>query len=675
MKILIVSVPLEFPLASYCLASQIADTPETKGHQIQLLHLNTSRLNTYNQKNAEIWRYIAHVENIQPDIITFSIYLWNTLVVQELIAITNKLYPDTAIIIGGPEVTAPESIEQFLNEGKAAAAVQGEGEATIVEILQRLEQSQSLQGVLGCSWYNGKSVIHEPSRPSNTISNFSSPYLTGWINEELFDRFDGSHFKKGIFPRALVETYRGCYMKCSYCQWGNGSTIRTKFNMERVYEELTWILSRNIARLFVIDAMFGYNLPAAKDILKHIIKEKQQYHANTEIVCYHNQDFFDHELFELYREANLSVELDLQSSNEEVLNRLGRQRWSTSNFDRHLQAFRAHNVKTTGAADLIIGLPDDNLASFEASIEFLLRRGMNIGLYQTSIIPGTGLYESIEKDVIVYSDIAPRSVYKNATFPVPEMLSARLIGHGIDFFLRYPYTATALWQLNAERPVDLCKNIGQMIWEKFDLMYGETWQYSSVLIGMQDAIETIVGEICHVSELTPIITELFLLEAAMAKMSQPEPGVTVSVVRPVPMLFFNTDHWLNESLRFRWELVEIVTLNYRVDRLLDILKTGEFPAAKMWQLEEDMMVALVYLAENGQANYEIIDRDVTLELLERFNGYFTVEQCLDNFVGRIWRNRDMTPLWNTLSNLARAGLVVPGSWARNQRFLELANKY
>jgi radical SAM superfamily enzyme YgiQ (UPF0313 family) len=671
MKILIVSAPLEFPLASYCLASQIANTLETQGNQIQLLHLNLSRLNTYNQKNAELWRYIAHVESTHPEIITFSIYLWNVLIVRELIALTNKLYPEIPIIIGGPEVATPEVIERFFDGGEVTAAVRDDGEATLVEIIRRLEQSTSLRGVLGCSWRNGKSIIHEPDRPGNAILEFSSPYLTGWITEDLFDRFDGGQFKKGIFPRALVETYRGCYMKCSYCQWGNGSTSRSQFNLTRVCEELTWIISRNIARLFVIDAMFGFNLQTAKDILKHIITEKQRYLSNTEIVCYHNQDFYDHELFDLYREANLSVELDLQSINEQVLERLGRQRWSTQNFERHLQSFGEHQVKTTGATDLIIGLSGDCLSSFEESIDFLLRRGINIGLYQTSIIPGTRMSQSIEADGIVYSNTAPRSVFKNATFPVPEMLAARLIGHGVDFFLRYPYTAQALWRLNSERPVDLCKHIGQKIWGKFDLMYGETWQYSSVLTGMQDAIEAIVGEICRVSGLASVITELFRLEAAMSKVARPEPGVMVSVVRPVPMSFFN-ENWIKESLRFRRELIEVVTLKYRVDRLLDILKTGEFPATEMWRLEEDSVVALVYLFEDGQSNYQIIDRDITLELLERFNGYFTVEECLDNFVGRIWREKDMSPLWETFSNLAKSGLVVPGVWARNQRFLELA---
>ena len=667
MKIVIVSVSLELPLAAYCLASQLANDPFTKVNRIQFLHLQTSRLNTYNQKNAEIWRYIAHIENIRPHIIMFSVYLWNVLIVNELIALSKRLYPDVHIVIGGPEVSTPLVVEQFLAAGAVTAAVMGEGEATAVEIVKRLMRSRTLRGVAGCSWLDGKSVVHEIARPLDKTMRFPSPYLTGWIKEDWFDRFEGTRLKKGIFPRALLETYRGCYMSCSYCQWGNGCGTRSRFPMARIQAELTWLISRNIARLFIVDAMFGYNLRSAKCILQHISDEKLKYGARTEIVCYHNRDFLDRELFDLYRQAGVLVEIDMQSSNEKVLDRLGRQRWSTVNFERHLAAFRQHGVKTTGAADLIIGLPGDRLASFSASVDFLLARGMNIGLYQTSIIPGSRLAQTIEKDGIVYSATAPRAVFKNKTFSVKAMVAARLLGHGVDFFLRYPITAKALCRLLECRPVELCRRIGQKIWQKFDLMYGETWQYSSVLDGMQADLAVIVREIC----LTDVVAEFFRLEAAMARLAMPEPGAGTGVARLMTMPSLDNESWMKESLHFRRDLVEIVSLKYRVDRLLAIMKKGEFPVLAAWRLEEDCNIALVYLIEPGQADYQIIDRDITWELLQRFNGYFTVEECLDNFLGMVWRGKNMSALRETLSRLAEAGLVVSGAWAKNQRFLEL----
>src|SRR5205823_6077227 len=92
-KIFFVSVPIEFPLASYCLAAQIAAVPETSDIGITILNLDSVRLRDYNRKNAEIWKYIAKIEEEKPDVIAFSAYLWSNLSIRELISITKKVYP------------------------------------------------------------------------------------------------------------------------------------------------------------------------------------------------------------------------------------------------------------------------------------------------------------------------------------------------------------------------------------------------------------------------------------------------------------------------------------------------------------------------------------------------------------------------------------------------------
>ena len=672
MKILITSAALEFPLASYCLASALSQHPETSGNQIELLHLNLSRLNTYNQKNSEIWRYIAHVEQSRPQIITFSVYLWNVLITRELLTLTKKLYPDIHIIIGGPELVTTQAADTFLDKEEIRAAVRGEGEVTLTEIIQRLACSDNLHGIAGCSYRENGMNIHEPDRihTGKEQLEYPSPYLTGWIKPELFDRVENGVFKKGVYPRALAETYRGCYMKCSYCQWGNGSAVRSQFSLSRVYAELTWIISAHIARLFIIDAMFGYNLQTAKDILNHIIHEKERCQSQIEIICYHNHDFFDDELLELYRIAGVTVELDLQSINENVLERIGRRKWSGENFSNHLERFRAHRVKMTGSSDLIIGLPGDCLASFEESVNYLFEQGLTIGLFHTSIIAGTRMASSVEEDGIVYSDTAPGMVFRNATFPVHEMIEARLIGHGVDFFIRYPQTARALCMLNNERPVKLCKDIGRKIWEKYDLMYGESWQYSRVLTGMQDEIESIVEELSPQPEVAEILRELFRMEAAISAITMPEKENTTTASRPVRPVVWDTGDWTQEALYFMRDLATVVPLRHRVDLLLLMLQSGKTPAPDVWRMNEEPVIALVYESYDRKVQYLLIDTGITMELLERCNGYFTVAACLDTIAGSLWRQRDMSVLWETLKTLAEAGLIVPGAWIRNQRFLQ-----
>jgi radical SAM superfamily enzyme YgiQ (UPF0313 family) len=661
MKILLVSVPLEFPLANYCLAAQLAASPETADCEIEILDLDTSRLNEYNRKNAEIWRYIAKIEATRPDVIAFSVYLWSSLSIKELVAITARVYPGITLVVGGPEVVTPGAAAAWLEGGGVTAAVRGEGEITMVELVQRLRAGDGLAGLAGCSWWDGDSVIHEaPRAPVKDLSQLASPYLTGWVPDNFFDRLVPGG--KGRFPRAFLETYRGCYMQCSYCQWGNGTKLRFEFPQDRVRAELSWILSRQVSRVWIVDAMFGYKKQVAKDLLRHIIDEKRRYGARTSIVCYHNQDFYDPELFDLYREADVSVEVDLQSTDKEVLTRVGRAKWYIDSFERHLAAFREQQVPTTGAADLIIGLPGDRLETFSDSVDFLLRRGMDVNLYQTSIIPDTPMSRSVEADGVVFSDLAPRAVFKNSTFPVGEMVAARLIGHGVDFFRRYPRTAHLLWPRSYERPVDLCRHLGNLIWERYGLMYGDSHTNDAVLAEGQELVGELLDELCPQEWLRPVLHDLFRLESAISRMVIPARHATPRpVLPPFSGVYPRDSSWLAARPRFRREGVDEVRLRYRVDKVLQLWdQTGEIPGEEVWRaVEVDPKVALVFLQGAGAGTFRIVDEAITYPLLARFSGYFSIAECLDNFAPG-WRALELSPVREVLSALVQAGLVEPG---------------
>ncbi|HEY0514045.1 MAG TPA: radical SAM protein [Thermoanaerobaculia bacterium] len=668
MKIFLVSVPLELPLANYCLAAQLSASPETRDCEIEILNLDTSRLNEYNRKSVEIWRYVARVEAARPDVVAFSVYLWNDISVRELVAITARLYPEISILVGGPELATPEAARSWVEGGRVTAAIRGEGEITLVEVVERLGRGEDLSGVRGCTWWNGDSVVHEPPRPPvGDLSLLASPYLTGWIPDDFFDR-DVTH-GKGTFPRALVETYRGCYMQCSYCQWGNGSKLRFEFPQDRVREELSWILSRRVSKLWIVDAMFGYKKQLAKDLLRHIVEEKRRHGARTGIVCYHNQDFYDPELFELYREADVSVEVDLQSTSREVLTRVGRMKWYVDSFDRHLDAFRQQAVPTTGSSDLIIGLPGDRLSSFAESVDFLLRRNLKLNLYQTCMIPDTPMSRSAREDGAVFSPIPPRAVFRNGTFPVHEMVAARLIGHGVDFFRRYPKTARLLWHLGFERPVDLCQRLGELLWQRYELMYGESHSSDTALAAEQDRIAEVLPELCPRAWLLPIARDLFRLEGAAARLGARDRPVLAGSVEVPP----RDESWLDARPRFRREAVEEVSLRYRVDRALNLWnRTGEVPPEESWRgLAEEPTVALAYLREGGRITYRMIDQDFTHPLLLRFSGYFSVAACLDN-LSPDGRFQDLSTLWDRLAGLAQAGLLEPGLACPQEYAAELA---
>lgn len=698
MKILLISATFDFPLGLYCLAAQLAHDPATAGCDVELLHLDLSRLNEYNRKNAEIWRYVARLEEARPDLVGFSVYLWNHLAVRELISVTAKVRPDLPVLVGGPELATPAAAEPWLEEGRVTAAVRGEGEQTLVELVDRLRAGKGPAGVGGVSWRKGDTprtveIVHEPQRsPLSDLSILASPYLTGWVPDGAFEpssAFEPNHafeprgrggrgsdtLSRLRFSRALVETYRGCYMQCSYCQWGNGTKTRFAFPRERVFGELSWLVSRNVAEVWIVDAMFGYKLSWAKELLRHVIAEKERHGAGTSIVCYHNQDFYDEELFELYRQAGVTVEVDLQSTDAQVLGRVGRGKWTTDSFERHLEAFRRHRVPTSGASDLMIGLPKDRLETFEDSVDYLLRRGMKVNLYQTSIIPQTPMERTVEEDGTVFAELPPRPVLENASFPVSDMVAARLLGHGVDLFRHYPKTARLLWRLGYrgeawERPVDLARRFGEQVWQRRGLMYGDSHTHDAVLAEEASLVREIVGELAEEAGAPqvarPVLEDLLRLEQAAVRVGPSDlpgrrrPGRAV-LEGPGGDLPAGRG-WLTAKPRYRRDAVEEVSITHRLDEVLGwIEEEGTLPGADAWgELRGEPLVALVYSKAPRQVSYRLVDAAFTHALLERFTGHFTVEECLANLAGASLYGVDLEPLWGTLASLATGGFVEVG---------------
>lgn len=652
MKILLVSVSIEFPLANYCLAAQVLANPEFRDCSVELLHLEWKRISNYERKNAEIWRYLAKIELLRPELIGFSVYLWNHLAIRELVSITHMLFPSIKIVVGGPEMATPDAADGWLQTGGVSVVVRGEGEKTFEEVVKRIAQGDDTQGIAGTSWWKSGIITHEAARPPiQDLGELPSPFLLeGLIPMDVFER-EGTTSRPALYPRVLLETYRGCYMACAYCQWGNGSKARFQFPQDRLHKELTRLLSLNVCSIFFVDAMFGFKKSTAISLLEYIIQEKRRLGAETRFSLYHNQDFFDPLLFDLYREAGVYVEIDMQSTNQNVLKRLGRGRWGTESFDRHLQVIREQRIPTTGAADLIIGMPGDNLASFEQSIDFLLQRGMRVNLYQASILPDTGWSRSIEEDGTVSSALPPRAIFKNKTFPLDEMITARLIGHGTDLFNSFPRVATILWQRWFKRPVDLCRAVGEAVFNNHGLMYGESHQYEWVLGNYLKSLEDTVRTLCPDPEKAEILVELLKFEGALAAVTWNPNLYKVSSSLSWEV---HGDEWLRERPEVRRENFIRIPFRYGINDL--VLAWDRDPIPSLLDSVTKHPNAVLFF-NDGRPQYLTIDFGITDRMMQRFNGYFSVQEILENMNLQL---DDMSPVWNLLSLLAELGLIYPG---------------
>ena len=105
------------------------------------------------------------------------------------------------VVVGGPHVTfVPE-------EGLAHAdyVVRGEGEETLMELMDALEQGKGLDRIAGISYWDGETARHNRHRSLlRDLDRLPAPDLT------LIDH----HEKIRITP---IQTSRGCPFDCTFC--------------------------------------------------------------------------------------------------------------------------------------------------------------------------------------------------------------------------------------------------------------------------------------------------------------------------------------------------------------------------------------------------------------------------------------------------------------------------
>lgn len=116
--------------------------------------------------------------------------------------------PDLPVIWGGwhPSMFAT----QCLAEPSVDVTVQGQGEETFAEILERLREGQSLEGCLGCAFRRDDGSIHvNPPRALQAVSQFRE-HNYGLIPVERYFELKGKRQLDFI-------SSQGCNFRCAFC--------------------------------------------------------------------------------------------------------------------------------------------------------------------------------------------------------------------------------------------------------------------------------------------------------------------------------------------------------------------------------------------------------------------------------------------------------------------------
>lgn len=377
MRVLLINISLRptsrkiiFPIGPGYIATAIYNA----GHDLTIYDLDALR-----PTDEQIEDYI---KNAKCDVVAMGCMVTGYRHIKKLCGIVKK-YHDVPIIVGNSVATSIPEI--LLSKTKADIGVVGEGDVTIVELLEALDKKTPLDKVKGIFFRRNKKIIFTPDR--EVIPDLS---VLPEIRYELFDmktymdRCRTNVTEPYPIPyekiRALpVNTARGCIFNCTFCYHVfKMKRYRTR-PIAKICEEIKHLQDEygvNYVQFF--DELTLYSRPQALEFAEGILKSGLKFWWNADCRA------------GLFRETDLDLALklkqvgcmalgySLESADEDILKDMNK-------FITPEQfAIQTRVLKKAGIlpmTSIVIGYPKETLKTINKTFDVC---------YQLGVYPSTG---------------------------------------------------------------------------------------------------------------------------------------------------------------------------------------------------------------------------------------------------------------------------------------------
>jgi radical SAM superfamily enzyme YgiQ (UPF0313 family) len=390
MKIFLAAVNSRFAHSNLALRYMRSSLTEA-GHASTLVEF------TVNQQLRDV---VEEIYLHAPDVLVFSVYIWNGDFVRRLAVEMKILLPHVKIVAGGPELSA--GVEQYAYDGSPFDyIITGAGESSIAYL------ADAAFGV------NEKII----SKPAPHLDELPFPYNSDDMTA-LRSRY------------VYYESSRNCPYRCSYCLSG-GSFAKVEYrSLEKVFRELEFFAKHKAGTVKFVDRTFNADRERARALWKHILTlpGETTYHFEIHPEGIEQADL---EILGKFPKGKIRLEIGIQTLNEETLAAVNRKMDCGRSLDtvRQLRSFGALNLHL----DLIAGLPLDTMRSFQDSFNEVYRcRPDELQLGFLKVLPGTHIRREAAHYNMKYMNAPPYTVYSTDGFTYADILRLEKIENLID---------------------------------------------------------------------------------------------------------------------------------------------------------------------------------------------------------------------------------------------------
>ncbi|MBD7983346.1 B12-binding domain-containing radical SAM protein [Sporosarcina sp. Sa2YVA2] len=400
-----------------------------------------------------IMNIVSDIYQKKPDIVGFSLYIWNIEESIKVMRILKKTNPHIVIIAGGPEVTYDYD-KWLLKVPEIDFIVIGEGERTFKQLLDYHAGKLALDQVNGIAYMEGGLLRATAPGPKLDLRELPSPFRFKEDVNQLANRV------------TYIETSRGCPFSCQFCLSSIEVGVRY-FNRDAVKEDIRYLMKNGAKTIKFVDRTFNISRSYAMEMFQFLIDE----HLPGTVFQFEiTGDIMRPEVINFLNEnaptGLFRFEIGVQSTND-LTNELVQRRQNFEKLSRTVTMVK-EGGKIAQHLDLIAGLPEEDYHSFRNTFnEVFEMRPEELQLGFLKLLRGTGLRIQAEQYGYTYIDEAPYEILSNNVLTFDDILRIKQTEDVLEKYWndnRMPRTVEYLVSEVFETPFDFFQQFGTF-WE------------------------------------------------------------------------------------------------------------------------------------------------------------------------------------------------------------------
>ena len=346
------------------------------GHKVRIVNLNLA-------DNPEACLSDA-IREFRPDVAGITATTPLIYKAYEIASRIKSLDRNILVLAGGPHPSAVP--EEVLAESQIDGVVRGEGDAVLPLIVE-----QGFSPSIANLFYKSGDSCMKAERQRDFISDLDSLPFPAF---ELFDLKDYS--QPGIAsrkaPMGYMETSRGCYARCIFCNKNiHGYKMRMKSPL-RVVDEMARMLRLGFQEIQIIDDIFTADMERAYIICEEILRRGLNFpwYPRGGI----RVDRVNQELLHMMKRAGCyRIPFGVESGSQRILD-LVKKKITLEQCERAVRLAKAAGLETE--CYFMIGHPTETEEDIKKSIAFAIKLNPDYAKFAITIpLPGTPLFNEM----------------------------------------------------------------------------------------------------------------------------------------------------------------------------------------------------------------------------------------------------------------------------------------